>query len=57
MNDRDITNERILIQNILNRATDVAIAKYGKDITIDNIKKTYKVLKAFVDQEMTNIGK
>jgi len=27
----------ILLQNLLNRATEIAIAKYGKDVTVEQV--------------------
>ncbi len=46
----------ILMQNLLNRATEIAIAKYGSDVTLEQVEELLNGLAKMVGQRIKKIG-
>lgn len=46
----------ILMQNLLNRATEIAIAKYGTDVDVEKVDKILDELAVLAGKRIKKIG-
>jgi hypothetical protein len=51
----DFRSKLILYQNLLNRATDIAIAKFGKDIDVEKIESILDELSKLTGKKIKNM--